>query len=162
MGLVGQRRGELSGMDQRGGAQSDVHMEFRIPARGLIGLRSRMLTATQGDAVMHHVFDAYEPRKGAVPLRQTGVMVATHTGTVKGFALDALYDRGVFFVKPGEEVYAGQIVGEVRSERDIDVNPVKAKQLNNIRSSTKEEGTRVRSEERRVGKRGGGGGGRWL
>jgi GTP-binding protein len=94
---------------------------------------------------MHHVFDAYEPKKGAVPLRQNGVMVATHTGTVTGFALDALYDRGVFFVKPGEQIYAGQIVGEVRSEKDIDVNPVKAKQLNNIRSSTKEEGTRVKT-----------------
>jgi len=145
MGLVGQRRGELIGMEQRGGGDACAHMEFKIPARGLIGLRSRMLTATQGEAVMHHVFDAYEPRKGAVPLRQTGVMVATHTGTVKAFALDALYDRGVFFVKPGEEVYAGQIVGEVRSEKDIDVNPVKAKQLNNIRSSTKEEGTRVKT-----------------
>jgi GTP-binding protein len=145
MGLVGQRRGELVGMDQRHGAEGVSHMEFRIPARGLIGLRSRMLTATQGEAVMHHVFDAYEPRKGAVPLRQSGVMVATHTGTVTGFALDALYDRGVFFVRPGEEVYAGQIVGEVGSDKDIDVNPVKAKHLNNIRSSTKEEGTRVRT-----------------
>ncbi|MHC4503178.1 MAG: GTP-binding protein TypA/BipA, partial [Planctomycetota bacterium] len=138
MSLVGERRGETVRMDPRGEAELYVHMEFRIPARGLIGLRSRMLTATQGEAVMHHVFDSYEPRKGAVPQRQSGVMVATHTGTVTAYALDALYDRGVFFVRPGEKVYAGQIVGEVGSEKDIDVNPVKTKHLTNIRSSTKE------------------------
>ena len=122
-----------------------MHMEFRIPARGLIGLRSRMLTATQGEAVMHHVFDSYEPTKGAIPQRQCGVMVATHTGRVTGFALDALYDRGVFFVRPGDEVFAGQIVGEVGSDKDVDVNAVKTKHLNNIRSSTKEDGARVKT-----------------
>ncbi len=145
MSLLGERRGETVRVDPRGEAELYVHMEFRIPARGLIGLRSRMLTATQGEVVMHHVFDSYEPRKGAVPQRPSGVMVATHTGTVTAYALDALYDRGIFFVRPGEAVYAGQIVGEVGSEKDIDVNPVKTKHLTNIRSSTKEEGARVRT-----------------
>ncbi len=145
MSLVGERRAEVVRMGSRAGAESCMHMEFRIPARGLIGLRSRMLTATQGEAVMHHVFDSYEPTKGAIPQRQCGVMVATHTGRVTGFALDALYDRGVFFVRPGDEVFAGQIVGEVGSDKDVDVNAVKTKHLNNIRSSTKEDGARVKT-----------------
>jgi GTP-binding protein len=109
-----------------------------------MGLRSRLLTATQGEAFMHHVFSEYQPTGGEVPRRQSGVMVATHSGRVTPFALDALYERGVFFVRPGDEVYEGQIVGEVGQEKDISVNAVKTKHLTNIRSSTKEDGMRVR------------------
>jgi len=144
MALVGERRGENVKVVSRAGTSGQVHMEFRIPVRGLIGLRSRMLTATQGEAVMHHVFDSYEPRRGVVPQRQSGVMVATHTGTVTAYALDALYDRGVFFVRPGDEVYAGQIVGEVGADKDIQVNVVKAKHFTNVRSATKDDAARVR------------------
>ena len=144
MALVGERRAELLKVSSRTGSEDYLHMEFRIPARGLIDLRSRLLTATQGEAVMHHIFDCYEPLKATAPQSRRGVMVATHTGAVTGFALDALYDRGVFFVRPGDEVYAGQIVGEVGSDKDVDVNVVKLKHLTNIRSSTKEDGARIR------------------
>ena len=145
MGLVGKRRAESVKTYSRGEDGGSVYLEFRIPARGLIGLRSRMLTATRGEAVMHHVFDSYEPCKGEVPQRQSGVMVASQTGTVTTYALDALSDRGVFFVRPGEEVYVGQIVGELGSDKDIDVNPVKTKHFTNVRSAAKDDGACVKA-----------------
>ncbi|MFW5798362.1 MAG: translational GTPase TypA, partial [Planctomycetota bacterium] len=144
MALAGERRGELVQMDPKAGTAEFVHMEFTIPARGLIGLRSRMLNATQGRAIMHHTFHEYELVRGAVPQRQNGVMIATQTGMVTAYALDSLYDRGIFFVKPGESVYEGQVVGEHCMENDITVNVVKAKQLTNIRTHSKDDAAKLR------------------
>jgi GTP-binding protein len=144
MSLIGNRRSEMLKMDTKSGTNDYVHMEFMIPSRGLFGLNARILTATQGRAVMHHTFEQYEPMRGSIPERQAGVMVATDTGVVTAYALDALYDRGVFFVRPGDEVYEGQIVGEHNKDNDIPVNATKAKQLTNMRASGKDEAARVR------------------
>jgi GTP-binding protein len=119
-------------------------MEFLIPARGLFGLHARMLNATKGRAIMHHTFERYEPMKGSIPQRQAGVMITTDTGIVTAYALDALYDRGIFFVSPGEMVYQGQIVGEHCKDNDIPVNATRAKQLTNVRASGKDDAARVR------------------
>jgi GTP-binding protein len=132
---VGSRRGQMVRMDARG---DRCHLEFTIPARGCIGLRSVLLTATRGEAVMYHSFHGYEPVRGAVPRRPTGVMVATQAGRVTGYALEGLSDRGTMFVRPMEEVYAGQIIGEHCKEGDIDVNICRAKKMTNVRSSTAE------------------------
>ncbi len=136
MELVGNRRGELVRMDNRLG---QVHLEFTIPARGLIGLRTRMLTATQGQAVMHHNFHEYSPLRGDIPTRTNGVMISTQNGNVNGFALNILQDRGVMFVEPGEECYEGQIVAEHCRPDDIIVNPCKAKKLTNMRTTSSDE-----------------------
>ncbi len=144
MSLIGNRRSEMVKMDSKSGVHDYVHMEFMIPARGLFGLNARLLTATQGRAVMHHTFERYEPMRGSIPERQAGVMVGTDTGIVTAYALDALYDRGAFFVKPGEEVYEGQVVGEHCKDKDIPVNASKAKQLTNVRTSSKDDAARVR------------------
>jgi GTP-binding protein len=135
MQLVGERRAETSRLDTRG---LRTHMEFSIPARGLIGLRSRILTATQGEAIMHHRFQAYESFRGPIARRTSGVMIAMESGQVTSYALDHLADRGIMFVDPGEPVYEGQIVGEHCKDSDITVNITRRKMLNNIRSSTKE------------------------
>src|SRR4030095_13561926 len=109
MELVGNRKGELVRMDNRNG---QVHLEFSIPARGLIGLRTRMMTATQGEAIMHHNFFEYAPMRGEVPARACGVMISNGTGTINAYALNDLQDRGVLFVGHGEDTYEGQVVGE--------------------------------------------------
>jgi GTP-binding protein len=136
MELVGNRRGELVRMDNR---QGQVHLEFTIPARGLIGLRTRMLTATQGEAVMHHNFHEYAPVRGDVPARVNGVMISNVAANVNAYALNTLQDRGVLFVEPGEAVYEGQVVGEHCREDDIVVNPTKAKKLSNMRTTGSDE-----------------------
>jgi len=136
MELVGNRRGELVRMDNR---QGQVHLEFTIPARGLIGLRTRMLTATQGEAVMHHNFHEYAPLRGDVPARVNGVMISNVAGSVNAYALNTLQDRGVLFVEPGDPVYEGQVVGEHCREDDIVVNPTKAKKLSNMRTTSSDE-----------------------
>jgi len=133
--LLGSRGGEIRSLDQRG---ERVHVECEIPARGLIGLRSRMLTATQGRAVMHHTFQRYAPIRGVDLGRSNGVMVAIDTGAATLFSLLNLSERGVMFVKPQDPVYAGQIVGENSRGNDLGVNVVKTKQLSNMRESTKE------------------------
>jgi len=135
MQLVGDRRGELARMDTRGDL---VHLEFLVPARGLIGLRSRMLTATAGEAVLHHTFARYDAARGPIAGRPTGVMVATDTGQATAYALEQLTDRGTMFVAPGERVYEGQVVGEQGKDDDIPVNVVRQKKLTNMRASTKE------------------------
>jgi GTP-binding protein len=145
MSLLGDRRCELIKMDPKTGASDYVHMEFFIPSRGLFGLHARMMNATRGRAVMHHSFERYELMRGAIPQRKAGVMIATMTGQVTAYALDALYDRGLFFVEPGEQVYAGQVVGEHCKDDDIPVNVVKAKQLTNIRAAGKDDAARVRT-----------------
>jgi GTP-binding protein len=145
MSLLGDRRSEMIKMDAKTGASGFIHIEFFIPSRGLFGLNARMMNATQGKAVMHHSFERYEPMKGAIPRRKAGVMIATTAGTVTAYALDALYDRGFFFVEPGEQVYAGQVVGEHCKEDDISVNAVKAKQMTNMRAAGKDDAARVKS-----------------
>jgi len=144
MGLLGDRRSEIIKMESKSGASGFIHMEFFIPSRGLFGLHGRMMNATQGRAVMHHSFERYEPMRGSIPQRKSGVMIATTTGQVTAYALDALYDRGLFFVEPGEEVYEGQVVGEHCKDNDIPVNAVRAKQLTNIRAASKDDAAKIR------------------
>ncbi len=144
MSLLGDRRSEVITIDAKSGASGFIHMEFTIPSRGLFGLHARMMNATSGRAVMHHTFERYEPMRGAIPQRKAGVMIATAAGQVTAYALDALYDRGFFFVEPGEQVYQGQVVGEHCKEKDIPVNVVRSKQQTNVRASSKDESARVR------------------
>jgi GTP-binding protein len=136
MELVGNRKGELVRMDNR---QGQVHLEFTIPARGLIGLRTRMLTATQGQAIMHHNFHEYAPQRGDVPGRSNGVMVSNVAGSVNAYALNNLQDRGVMFVSPTDPVYEGQIVAENARDNDMVVNPTTAKKLTNMRTTSSDE-----------------------
>jgi GTP-binding protein len=142
--LTGNRRSEMVKMDTKSGVRDYVHIEFMIPSRGLFGLNARILTATQGRAVMHHAFERYGPMCGSIPGRQAGAMIATDTGTVTAYALDALYNRGIFFVQPGDEVYDGQVVGEHCKDNDIPVNVTRAKQMTNIRAAGKDDAARVR------------------
>jgi GTP-binding protein len=144
MSLVSDRRAEVVRMDPKAGAGDYVHMEFTIPARGLIGLRTRMLTATQGRAIMHHNLLRYEPLRGEVPKRQAGVIISSEPGQVAAYSLDALYDRGVFFVKPGDQVYEGQVVGEHCKDNDIIANVTRNKKHSNVRASGSDDATRVR------------------
>ena len=144
MGLIGDRRAEMVSMDVKAGADSYVHMAFTIPSRGLIGLRNRMLTATQGRAVMHHTMLEYAPMRGDIPQRHLGVTIATESGPVTPYALDALYDRGFFFVKPSDQVYEGQIVGEHCKDNDIEVNVTRTKKQTNVRAASKDDAARVR------------------
>jgi GTP-binding protein len=147
MELVGGRRGELKKMDTRG--EETAHLIFEIPSRGLIGLKSRLMTATQGRATMHHSFLRFEPASGEIPHRKAGVLISLETGAVTTYALEQLADRGVMFVEPGERVYAGQIVGEHCRDNDLTVNVTRLKHLTNIRSSTK-EATVVLKAPRRI------------
>jgi GTP-binding protein len=133
--LMGRRGGEMRHMDQLG---ATTRLEFRAPSRGLIGLRTRLLTATQGEGVLSHVLDGYEPTDGAEMGRGRGVLIASEGGQVTAHAVEALADRGMLFVKPGDKVYGGQIVGEHNRDNDLTVNIVREKKLDNIRSSTKE------------------------
>ncbi len=135
MEVVGGRKGELVSMDPRGGGS---HMVFRITSRALIGLRSKLMTATQGQAIVHHSFQKYVPVTGDRPERHNGVLIAIESGQVTAHAVENLADRGVLFVKPGEKVYAGQVVGENSRDNDLVVNITREKQLNNIRSANKE------------------------
>jgi GTP-binding protein len=144
MSLLGDRRSEIVKIDAKSGASDFIHMELLIPSRGLFGLHARMMNATQGRAIMHHTFERYGPMRGAIPQRKAGVMIATTTGQVTAYALDALYDRGIFFVEPGEQVYDGQVVGEHCKDNDIPVNVVRAKQLTNIRAAGKDDSAKVR------------------
>jgi GTP-binding protein len=136
MELVGSRKGEVKSMEPRGDAVT--HLEFEVPARGLIGLRSRLLTSTQGEAIMHHTFERFAPLLGITPHRQQGVLVALETGAVTTHACELMAERGVLFVKPGERVYAGQVVGEHNRDNDLVVNITRLKQLTNMRVSSKE------------------------
>jgi len=135
MELVGNRRAECLKLDSHG---ETTHIEFTIPARGLIGLRTRLLNATQGEAVMHHNFYDYQPLRGSIPSRINGVMVSTETGKTTAFALENLQDRGVLFVNPAEQVYEGQICGEHCRDNDLPVNVCREKKLTNMRSANSE------------------------
>ncbi len=136
MELVGERRGTLDEMHTRGEYN---HVIFSIPARGLIGLRTRLLNATQGTAIIHHRFQGYRELEGEVPKRANGVMVSTIGGKAVGFALFGLQDRAEMFVAPGDEVYEGMIVGENSRDNDLPVNPTREKKLTNIRASGSDE-----------------------
>jgi len=149
MALVGDRRANMTKLSQRHSSSNSassgfVHMEFTIPSRSLMGLRSRMLNATQGQAIMHHTLIAYEPVRGSVPSRGSGVLLANEPGMVTAYSLDALYDRGEFFVRPGDQVYEGQIVGENCRAGDLVVNVVKGKKLTNMRAAGKDDNSQVR------------------
>jgi GTP-binding protein len=138
--LATQRKGELKVMEPRGDMQ---HLEFEIPSRGLIGLRNNMLTATAGEAVMNHRFQAYEPMKGDIPGRNNGSIISMETGPTTAYALDKLQDRGVFFVDPGVEIYEGQVIGEHNRQNDIAVNVQKGKKLTNMRASGSDDNTKL-------------------
>jgi GTP-binding protein len=136
MELVGSRKGELRSMEPRGDAVT--HLEFEIPARGLIGLRSRLLTSTQGEAIMHHTFERFAPMMGSTPHRTQGVLVSIETGSVTTHACELLAERGILFVVPGDRVYAGQVIGEHNRDNDLVVNITRLKQLTNMRAASKE------------------------
>jgi GTP-binding protein len=144
LSLVTPRRAEVVSMDAKSGAGEYVHLVFTLPARGLIGLRTRMLTATQGRAIMHHNLIGYEPVRGEVPGRAAGVMIASDPGQVTAYSLDRLYDRGVFFVRPGDQIYEGQVVGEHCKDNDITVNLAINKKLSNMRATGSDDATRVK------------------
>lgn len=130
--LVTKRKGEMTIMQPKGDVQ---HLEFNIPARGLIGLRNQVLTATGGEAVMTHRFSGYEPFKGEIPERLNGSLVSMETGPGTSYSIDKLQDRGTFFVEPGDELYVGQVIGEHSRSNDLSVNIQKGKQLTNMRKS---------------------------
>lgn len=138
--LVTQRKGELLIMEPKGDLQ---HLEFDIPARGIIGLRNNVLTATGGEAIMAHRFKAYEPWKGVIPGRLNGVLVSMEKGSTTAYSIDKLQDRGRFFVDPGVDIYEGQILGEHIRDNDLVVNIVKGKALTNMRASGTDDSQRI-------------------
>ncbi|HYF14374.1 MAG TPA: translational GTPase TypA [Phycisphaerales bacterium] len=135
MELVGGRKGELKKMDTRG---VTTHLVFEIPSRSLIGLRGRVLTATQGEAVMHHSFARFMPLGAELPRRKQGVLISLETGPVTTYALKELAERGVMFVSPGDKVYSGMIAGEHNRDNDLTVNITRLKHLDNMRAASKE------------------------
>jgi GTP-binding protein len=138
---VGTRRGQMVKMTNHGTGR--VRLEYRIPARGLIGYRSEFLTDTRGTGLLNHLFDGWSPWHGEIPRRTTGALVADREGRATGYAIDHLQPRGTFFVRPGDPVYEGQVVGEHVRENDLDVNVTKEKKLTNMRASTSDEGIRL-------------------
>ena len=138
--MVTRRKGEMTSMQTLG---DRVDIEFDIPSRGIIGLRTNVLTASQGEAIMAHRFKEYQPYKGEITRRMNGSMIALETGTAYAYSIDKLQDRGKFFIDPGEEVYAGQVVGEHVHDNDLVINVTKAKQLTNVRASGSDEKARV-------------------
>ncbi|MBN9298731.1 MAG: translational GTPase TypA [Filimonas sp.] len=138
--LVTRRKGEMHVMETKGEMQ---HLEFEIPSRGLIGLRTQMLTATTGEAVMAHRFTEYKPWKGLIPGRNNGVLLSKSQEKTTGYSIDKLQDRGTFFVDPGEDVYAGQIIAEHIKPGDLVVNATEGKKLTNHRASGSDDATRI-------------------
>jgi len=135
------RFGELHNMQPSG--EKAIKLEFMIPARGLIGFRSELLTDTRGEGIMHHLFSHYGPWKGEMSGRNRGVLIAFETGEASAYGLHNIEDRGVLFIAPGEKVYAGMIIGENAREVDLDVNVCKKKHLTNIRSSNADDAIRL-------------------
>ena len=138
--MVTRRKGELVSMESQG---DRVNIEFMIPSRGIIGLRTNVLTASQGEAIMAHRFQEYQPYKGEITRRTNGSMIALETGNAYAYAIDHLQDRGRFFIEPQEQVYAGQVVGEHVHDNDLVINVCKAKQLTNVRASGTDEKARI-------------------
>lgn len=143
--LATQRKGELKVMEPKGDLQ---HLEFDIPARGIIGLRNNVLTATQGEAIMTHRFQGYEPYKGPIPGRVNGSLISVDTGAATAYKIDKLQDRGIFFIDPGEEVYGGMVIGEHTRSNDLVVNVQEGKKLTNIRASGSDEGVKIAPKKR--------------
>ena len=138
--MVTRRKGEMTSMESQG---DRVNIEFDIPSRGIIGLRTNVLTASQGEAIMAHRYKEYQPYKGDIQRRVNGSMIAMETGTAYAYSIDKLQDRGKFYIDPGEEVYAGQVVGEHVHDNDLIINVTKAKQLTNVRASGSDEKARI-------------------
>ena len=138
--MVTRRKGEMVSMETQG---DRVNIEFNIPSRGIIGLRTNVLTASQGEAIMAHRFKEYQPYKGEIARRSNGAMIALESGTAFAYAINNLQDRGKFFIEPQDPVYAGQIVGEHIHENDLVVNVTKSKQLTNMRASGSDEKARI-------------------
>ena len=138
--MVTQRKGELTSMEKKG---ERVHMEFNIPSRGIIGLRSNMLTATQGEAVIAHRFIEFQSWKGPIIKRINGSLIVSETGTAIAYSLDKMQDRGKFFVSPGDEIYMGQVVGENNRDGDLTLNITKTKKLSNMRTSGTDDKVRL-------------------
>lgn len=138
--MVTRRKGEMTSMESQG---DRTNIEFDIPSRGIMGLRTNVLTASQGEAIMAHRFKEYQPYKGEITRRVNGSMIAMETGTAFAYSIDKLQDRGKFFIDPGEEVYAGQVVGEHVHDNDLVINVTKAKQLTNVRASGSDDKARV-------------------
>lgn len=141
MEILGNRRGEMQNMTSMGGGQ--LRLEFKVPARGLIGFRTQLLTETRGHAVMNHVYYGYEPYKGDIQKRYQGVLIAFESGTATQYGLHSVQDRGTLFITPGTQVYEGMVVGENSREQDLEINVCKKKHLTNIRSSTAEAALRL-------------------
>ena len=138
--MVTRRKGEMVSMESQG---DRVNIEFDIPSRGIIGLRTNVLTASQGEAIMAHRFKEYQPFKGEISRRTNGSMIAMETGTAFAYSIDKLQDRGKFFISPQDEVYAGHVVGEHVHDKDLVVNVTKAKQLTNTRASGSDDKARI-------------------
>jgi len=137
---LGRRRGVLDHMDSDG---THTNLEFFIPSRGLIGARTALLTLSQGEAILSHVFDSWEPDGGNIQRRQQGVLVSDRAGSVIPYALDGLQDRGIFFVEPGNEVYEGMVIGEYNRDGDLPVNVCRQKKLTNMRASGRDENSHI-------------------
>ena len=138
--MVTRRRGEMTSMETQG---DRVNIEFDMPSRGIIGLRTNVLTASQGEAIMAHRFKEYQPYKGDIERRSNGSMIAMESGTAFAYAIDKLQDRGKFFIYPQDEVYAGQVVGEHVHEKDLVINVTKSKKLTNMRASGSDDKARI-------------------
>ena len=138
--MVTRRRGEMTSMETQG---DRVNIEFDMPSRGIIGLRTNVLTASQGEAIMAHRFKEYQPYKGEIERRTNGSMIAMESGTAFAYAIDKLQDRGKFFIYPQDEVYAGQVVGEHVHEKDLVINVTKSKKLTNMRASGSDDKARI-------------------
>ena len=138
--MVTRRRGEMTSMETQG---DRVNIEFDMPSRGIIGLRTNVLTASQGEAIMAHRFKEYQPYKGDIERRNNGSMIAMESGTAFAYAIDKLQDRGKFFIYPQDEVYAGQVVGEHVHEKDLVINVTKSKKLTNMRASGSDDKARI-------------------
>ena len=138
--MVTCRKGEMTSMESQG---ERVNIEFDIPSRGIIGLRTNVLTASQGEAIMAHRFKEYQPYKGEITRRVNGSMIALETGNAFAYSIDKLQDRGKFFIDPGEDVYGGEVVGEHVHDNDLVINVTKAKQLTNVRASGSDEKARI-------------------
>jgi GTP-binding protein len=141
MAQAGTRRGVPTKMINHGSGR--VRLEFRIPARGLIGFRSQFLTDTRGTGIMNHLFAGWEPWHGPIPSRMTGALVADRSGLATAYAIWNLQERGEIFIEPGNEVYEGMIVGENARPSDLDVNVTKEKKQTNMRASTADEAVRL-------------------
>ncbi|MBC8451246.1 MAG: translational GTPase TypA, partial [Planctomycetes bacterium] len=137
---LGRRRGVLDHMDSDG---THTNLEFFIPSRGLIGARTALLTLSQGEAILSHVFESWEPDGGTIPRRQNGVLISDRAGGVVPYALDGLQDRGIFFVEPGDQVYEGMVIGEYNREQDLPVNVCRTKKLTNMRASGRDDNAKI-------------------